>query len=118
MKPTLEQLQEFTDLEINIAVTEKLKITHKVHDGQVFQAVKHDGVNVVSVMATVDYCNNWSDMGALANKHKINAIYSLTTKKWTAFFVDDDGDNSCNSFDFTHTNELRAKAIVFLLMDI
>ena len=121
-KPTLEQLQEFTELEINIAVTEKVnRESYKEWAVTADEtAVFHCGINGDQHHSVdiIDYCNNWSDMGALANKHGISAIYSSITEEWSAFYVDYSGDNTVNSAECYHKNELRAKAIVFLMMEI
>ena len=114
MKPTLEQLQEFTGAELSKEVLIKLNPENKIDVGIGY----HCGVLRIGADHNewVEFnINNWSDMGALANKHKISAIYSSTTKEWTAFYSDDDSDLTIDIHD---KNELRAKAIVFLLMDI
>ena len=112
-------MQEFTELEINIAVTEKInRESYKewaiTADGT---AVFHCGINGDQYHSVdiVDYCNNWANMGALANKYGISAIYSSITKEWTAFHEDDDSGLTTDIHD---KNELRAKAIVFLMTGI
>ena len=103
MKPILEQLQEFTDSELSQSVFRKMHPTGLIPQGEV-------PVDKNGLCRHFDI-NNWSDMGALANKHKISAIYSSPTDQWAAFCKGDDDE-------YYHHNEPRAKAIVFLLMEI
>jgi len=116
-KPTVEQLQELTDAELSQAVLIKLHPKNK-------NDIKPDifGNGSVLRMGMCDKwvsfdIKNWPDMGLLANKYKIGAIYSAVTKGWAAFYVDYD-NNTVNRIDCYHENELRAKAIVFLMMEI
>ena len=102
MKPTLEQLQEFTDAELSEAIF--IKVYGKVKVLHAYSSVAIDHIMSFDI-------NNWSDMGALANKHKIGSVYSSISGNCCAFTIDDE-------IECWHQNELRAKAIVFLLMDI
>ena len=104
-KPTLEQLQEFTDAELSQSVFRKMHPTGLIPQGEV-------PVDKNGLCRHFDI-NNWSNMGALANKYKIGAI--PTFSGWNAFHSDNDGRFV---FDVHDKNELRAKAIVFLMMDI
>ncbi|MGB5990640.1 MAG: hypothetical protein WBG43_13000 [Marinifilaceae bacterium] len=112
-KPTLEQLQEFTDAELSEAVLIKL---HPKNKNDIKPDVFGSGAKLSAGMCdrwvTFDI-NNWSDMGALANKYSICGMASVDG--WDAFHRNENGD-FC--FHVWHQNELRAKATVFLMMDI
>lgn len=57
-----------------------------------------------------DYCNNWADMGALIDKHRINLIFG-EFECYAAPF------NSFKSSEqVEHKNPLRVAAIVYLMM--
>ena len=108
MKPTLEQLQEFTENELSQAVFESL---YPHFDLVVTEKGVSYGVDERDQEIQFDI-NNWSDMGALANKHKIGSTYNSKYDIWRA-------TTETGPMVFAeHKNELRAKAIVFLLMEI
>lgn len=64
-----------------------------------------------------DYCNNWSDMGPIIDKHEITMKapnYNQVDHWEVSSCIFTDGLGFCYGAD--HKNPLRAAAIVYLLM--
>ena len=102
--------EELSDLQINLLVAAAIGVDAAENDGVVFGAVKHEGINVVSVMGMVDYCNNPSDAWPIILKNHI----------WIQPDMIGDGLWHCydreSDFAAKHLNPLRAAMIVFLMM--
>ena len=99
---------EMSDFEINLAVAKKLGlvVSTESHGHNAVEARGDDGYHA---WFTIDYCNNWADIGPIIVDNRITiAPYQDESQGWfattdTSFFVDD-------------INPLRAAAICFLMM--
>lgn len=100
---------DWSDFDINLAVAKVLGfvVSKESHGHSDVEARGDDGYHA---WFTIDYCNNWADMGPIIDEKRINLnAYDAPEQGWTAtsdtsFFVDSD-------------NPLRAAAIVYLMMN-
>jgi len=83
MKPTLEQLNELSDYELNCETAEKL--------GHVVLKRGMGDDILIKTMTTarpVNYCNNPNDYMPIAIKYKINIVHSLENRdNVTAMYI-------------------------------
>lgn len=114
MKYTIEELQGKSDHELNILVAEKEGLS--VDYGYGF--VDSEGKTVCfdlhnSKEVRINYCNSWADMGPIISANKISIAYRARGDRdlppqAKRFGVDD--------HSVVDSNELRAAAIVYLMM--
>jgi len=123
MKPTLEQINELSDYEINCAVAEKLghviynKITRThFNDHSNELLISPRGVEQV----WVDYCGTPNDYMPIAIKHGIDIIFSSDGYDVQACgYSDKDFSSSdCWSSTMPKAQTGRAVCIAFLLMEL
>ena len=114
---TKEQLEGMIDFDINKIMVE---VTHKkTLTGTQPEIKGNTSVTVYGLMYSikVDYCNNWADMGPLLKPNNISIAYEKCDTP-CAMVVGDATDYIGWEFDIQcfHENELRAAAIVYILV--
>ena len=113
MKPTLEQLNELSDYELNCAAAEKLGLPLLERYGKSVFANIDTRKCAPDQKGAIDYCNNSHDYMKLAIEHGIS------------IWLDNDGEVSCSyngdingqvSLYLPKAQTGRAVVIAFLLM--
>lgn len=106
---------EMSDFEINLAVAKKLGLVVSAESNghNAVDARCDDGYHA---WFTIDYCNNWADIGPIIEKHGITLEYDYDLKPdaewWSCVAFGDFGKVECNYL----SNPRRAAAICFLMM--
>lgn len=101
--------EEMSDLQINLLVANAIGVDAEESDGAVLASVKHAGDNVVSVIGSVDYCNNPSDAWPIILNNRIN-VYASEGPDFMPWMA------GCCGMISSNKNPLRAAMIVFLMM--
>ena len=107
MKYTKEQLEGMSDFDINRLIAESL--------GQDWSGITADSYQAYPGLK--DYCNSWADMGPLLKPNNISIVNEFKEKP-CALVLDDLTDlmDWGGEFQCFHVNELRAAAIVYILI--
>jgi len=122
---TKEELESKSDFEINELTAIKLGLNISkeqwMHLGDrdenlVIIDTSKDSSDIINrTFDTVDYCNNWADMGPLLLEELIETAPLCNGNKWKAVVVKYDKRGNAIHYISKHKNPLRAAAIVYLL---
>jgi len=121
MKYTQEELESKSNFELSelIAIKEGFSVSKEqwMHLGDrdenlvIIDTSKESSDIINRTFDTVDYCNNWADMGPLIDKSKISIEY----RAHNSLFPQAKMFNTDQCY-VSDKNVLRAAAIVYLLM--
>ena len=106
MKYTQAELEGMSDLELNLIVAE----LQESGEGSEFDKVINRELKRSVEHGRIDYCNNWSDCGALIDECGIGLYHpSFDRKEWSAYIIDE--------FISVGDNPKRAVTIVYILIN-
>lgn len=122
MKYTLKELESKSDFEISKLVAEKegvrwhINPSHPLNntDGWIFYT---SGTNGDTTLLP-DYCNSWADIGPIIEHEGVSLIKWPNKEEYEASIAIYYGHGVIDAeIYYSHTNPLRAAAIVYLLME-
>jgi hypothetical protein len=101
--------ENMSDFEINKAVQRKELIKIILRNPKSGVTISEEDIKRWTPSILDDYCNSWADMGPIMSKFEIGATYGSQTRSAATI-------HNGRLIQVVDDNELRAAAIVYLMM--